>query len=447
MDDDRRWLRPYLGAIVACEILLLLAYGFFPEAALFDLDKEYNVPAWFACLQLAAVGAACLFAFEGERRDPRGAWPWSGVWVALAAGFVYLSADEMLALHERALTDILRHALPADSLLQAVLPWQIVFAPGIVVAFVVVGAMLYTRFGAAPALRRIGLAALGFWTLSFVCEGAAKPLFIPARLYRLEVGLEETAELLGGTCLLYAFAAYAVARHRGVPLPVRTVRWRSVLGVAGGLCAAAAVAIAALTLSNPGYLHRRAGDKFVDKREYARAIPAYERAVASRPDDADLWRRLGSAALRARRFDVAARAYREAATRAPGDPKLQVNLGVALHQHGDLAGAIAAYEAAVHLDPAYARAHRNLGVTLEKQGDFRAAEAQYRLAVRHDPRMADAYRYLGDLLERQDRLDEARDAWRQSLEAAPDQRNASALRRRLGEGEAASRRDPARQGP
>ena len=407
--EVRRWvLAPYAIALLIIQLALVAGYAAFPDVTLLDLDKEYNFPSWFSGLQLAAIAAACLFGFEAERRQQPRPPPLHWVWVILAAGFFYLSSDEILALHERILTDTLRQFLPADSLFQAVLPWQLIFAPAILAAFIVVSVMLYTRLGSHPRLSALGLAGLGFWTLSFVFEGAAKPFFIPARLYRLEVALEETAEMLGGTCLLLAFASYAVIAF-GQATPVRVVRWRWVLGSAAGLCLSAAVAIAGLTASNPVYLYRRAGDKFVKKHEYVRAVSAYEQAVAMRPDDAGLWRRLARATLKAERSDAAAVAYREAIALSPRDPKLQLNLGVALHRAGDFPGAIAAYEMALSIRPGYARAHKNLGVALEKHGDLEQAEAQYRLAIQHDDKMDDARRYLDNLLERRERQSKAQE--------------------------------------
>src|SRR5262249_36463944 len=162
-------------------------------------------------------------------------------------------------------------------------PWQMVFAPGILGAFIMISAMGYTRLAGRRSLLAAALGGLGLWALSFVLEGAAKPYFIPRGLYRLEVGLEESAEMLGETLLLFACARYALAAVREEIAPRELVPWRLLLGTAGGLVAAAAVAIAAVTVSNPGYLHRRAGDKFVEKHEYDSAVTAYRRALAIAP--------------------------------------------------------------------------------------------------------------------------------------------------------------------
>src|SRR5207244_4555785 len=139
----------------------------------------------------------------------------------------------------------------------------------------------------------------------FVLEGAAKPFFIARGLYRLEGGLEESAEMLGETLLLAAFASYALAAAREEIMPLEVVPWRPLLGTAGGPVAVAGVAIAAVTLSNPGYLHRRAGDKCVEKHEYDSAIRAYRRAPSIPPHDPDIVRRLGPARLASRHHAAA----------------------------------------------------------------------------------------------------------------------------------------------
>src|SRR5439155_471863 len=225
----------------------------------------------------------------------------------------------MLAIHEGVLTDVVRHVLPADSLIQAVMPWEMVFAPGILGAFIMISAMGYTRLGARRPLLAAALTGLALWAASFVLEGAAKPFFIPRGLYRLEVGLEESAEMLGETLLLAAFASYALAAARRAITPLAVVPWRPLLGTAGGLVAVA-----------------------------------------------------------------------------------------------------------VGIDPSYGRAHDNLGLALESRRDIAGAEAHFRLALGDRRVMADAHRYLGNLLERRGQLQEARQHWRQSLEADPHQHDAQA---------------------
>ena len=422
-------LRPFLVAALILETLFVIAHFLLPGSKLFDLDLEFTIPAWFSSLQLAAIGLAAFVAFEGERAcERRPALYW--LWIPLGLGFLYLSADEVLALHERVLTRELRAVLPAESLLQSVLPWQLVFAPAIVAAFTAIAVMVYTRFARLPALMTLGIAGLGFWSASFVFEGAAKPIFIPAHLYPVEVALEETCEMLGGTALLTAVCAYCVLRFQ-CAVDVAELRWTRVAGASLGFSAAAAAVIALFTVANPAYMHRRAGDKFLEWGEYDRAIEAYRQAIDVSPADADVWRRLGRAELDTRHFDDAIEAYHRAIKLDPRNAVLHNDLGVAFFHADNYEAARAAYEAALAARPDYARVHRNLGVLFEKLGDTRQAEAAYREALRDDDQMVDTHRYLGNLLAREDRLPEAIEHWRKSLELDPDQSAAASLQRMI----------------
>jgi len=435
--DGRRVLLPYLIGLLIAQALLVAAYILLPHSDFFDLDKEYNLPSLFSTLQLAAIGAASLFAFEAERGGQARRAPLVWAWPLIALGFFYLSADEMLAIHEGVLTDLVRHVLPPDSLIQAVMPWQMIFAPGILGAFTMISAMGYTRLAGRRSLLAAALVGLGLWAISFVLEGAAKPFFIPRGIYRLEVGLEESAEMLGETLVLFAFASYALAAAREEIAPREFVPWRLLIGTAGGLVATAAVAITAVTVSNPGYLHRRAGDKFVEKHEWDSAITAYQRALEIVPNDADITRRLARAQLDGRHYPEAVVSYRQAIALSPAAADLQNDLGVALQHAGKTDDAIVAYEAAIGIDAAYGRAHDNLGLALEARKDYAGAEQHYRLATGDRRIAADAHRYLGNLLERRGQLQEARQHWRESLTADPHQHDAQTLRRRIDEADRA----------
>lgn len=63
---------------------------------LFDLDQEQNIPTWFSSVLLAGL------AFGAWKLIPRRAARLTRLaYVALAAGFLFLSADEAALLHER----------------------------------------------------------------------------------------------------------------------------------------------------------------------------------------------------------------------------------------------------------------------------------------------------------------------------------------------------------
>jgi hypothetical protein len=69
-----------------------------PGGALFNLNTERNLPAWFSTLLLFAVAVAMLRGAYVEFALKLGtAWGW----LVLGVGFIYLSIDEQVRLHER----------------------------------------------------------------------------------------------------------------------------------------------------------------------------------------------------------------------------------------------------------------------------------------------------------------------------------------------------------
>jgi hypothetical protein len=70
---------------------------------MFNLDAETNLPTYFASLALAL--AALLSAGIGSVVRVRGD-RWEHHWYGLGVAFLYLSTDEMLQLHERAVEPI-----------------------------------------------------------------------------------------------------------------------------------------------------------------------------------------------------------------------------------------------------------------------------------------------------------------------------------------------------
>jgi tetratricopeptide (TPR) repeat protein len=163
----------------------------------------------------------------------------------------------------------------------------------------------------------------------------------------------------------------------------------------------------------------------LEASEPARAITAYERALAGRPDLADALNNLGRLHHEVAQADVAtpaatgsravepsiAPAPRPAATashtaavaRAESCYRLAIcaqpdialywfNLGVSVEDQGRSSEAIAAYEQAIELDPRLADAHFNLARLLEQVGRRSNDELVLRRAVRHLVRYRDLAR-------------------------------------------------------
>jgi tetratricopeptide (TPR) repeat protein len=129
-----------------------------------------------------------------------------------------------------------------------------------------------------------------------------------------------------------------------------------------------------------------------------RAMIAYERALAGRPDLADAYNNLGRVLHDQRDRGLAPAAlptcesyYRLAICADPEVALYWFNLGVSVEDQGRVSEAMAAYERALALDPTMADAHFNLARLLEAVGRKTSDELVLRRAVRHLVR----YRDLG----------------------------------------------------
>lgn len=131
----------------------------------------------------------------------------------------------------------------------------------------------------------------------------------------------------------------------------------------------------------------------LEASEPARAIAAYERAVAGCPGLADAHNNLGRLLHDAGSpgsLGAAESSYRLAICADPGVALYWFNLGVVVEDQGRRAEAIAAYEHAIQIaergeaDPAsVADAHYNLARLLELSGRRTGDELMLRRAVRH----------------------------------------------------------------
>ncbi len=131
----------------------------------------------------------------------------------------------------------------------------------------------------------------------------------------------------------------------------------------------------------------------------ARAVAAYERALAGNPDLADAYNNLGRVLHDQHDLGAAPRAlplaesYYRLALCVDADVALYwFNLGVSVEDQGRMSEAIAAYDRALAIDPSLADAHFNLARLLELVGRRTADDLILRRAVRHLVRYRDLAR-------------------------------------------------------
>jgi tetratricopeptide (TPR) repeat protein len=323
---DRVPLLPgYIATLLVVESVFVVLHFVFPAVRLVDLDREHNLPSWFSGLQLAAIGVACAAAFHREGRGRR----LRGVWALLAAGFFYLSFDEISVLHESILREETLAALSGASLLRGLPPWQIVFAPAVAGAALTLGYIFVSRLWGAPVARMAAVAGVALWGGAFIFEGTAIAVSIPQDWYRVEVALEEFCEMAGATMLLAAILTYAVGAGSGAAVAPATImpRMRWAYGLpALLLIALPVIAIGTVVFVGRGHVRISAGERLLDDGRYGDAVDAFSAAIEESPDDVRALRGLGTAAYRAGEFALAERTLAHALTLAPEDKALRNGL-------------------------------------------------------------------------------------------------------------------------
>ena len=161
---------------------------------LFHLDEEDSFPTWYSAIAL--LGAALLLGVVAARKRHQQD-RWTRHWIGLAAGFLLLSMDEIVGLHETLNTE-------TD------FSWTLVGAPVALLVFAI-----YLPFLRALPDRfrsRLLIAGMTFLTGALVVEYAQTPLsdagLIDSLGYNLAVVPEEALEMLGVVILIHALIDY-----------------------------------------------------------------------------------------------------------------------------------------------------------------------------------------------------------------------------------------------
>jgi hypothetical protein len=216
------WLA-VLGLLLAATALAVLRLKFGHDhvlgfAAMFDLDGEGGVPAWFSSMLMLACAAVLAVVGRARAGDP-----YRRHWLVLAAIFVYLSVDETIALHERLIAP-LRTLAGADGMLHYT--WVVVGGP--VVLVVGVAYLGYLRALPASTRRRFVVAgalyvagALGMEMLGGYLRARHGEAYHATVLKVVVTLLEETMEMAGLILFLSALLTH-LRTHVG-PLALRVV--------------------------------------------------------------------------------------------------------------------------------------------------------------------------------------------------------------------------------
>ncbi len=176
----------------------------------FDLNAEQTVPAWYSTALL--IVAAVITAATAVGKSVNGE-PFVGHWYGLSGIFVYLSMDEALEIHERAIEPV-SNVIPVGGLLY--FAWVV---PG-AIAVLAVG-LIYLRFLANQPrrlARNMVLAGSTYVGGALILEMVGGLLFEtygPSVQTDLVSMLEEVAEM--GGIIFYNYALVSDMMGDGIP--------------------------------------------------------------------------------------------------------------------------------------------------------------------------------------------------------------------------------------
>jgi tetratricopeptide (TPR) repeat protein len=163
----------------------------------------------------------------------------------------------------------------------------------------------------------------------------------------------------------------------------------------------------------------------------AEAIDAYQRALSGPIPDLQAHGFLADLLLDAQRYDEAVAHYRAYLAAFPGRTAALSNMGIALASSHKTDEALAVLRNAVEADPSNGQARVNLAQVLLDVGQIQAAEKEARQVVALTPRNPLGYDLLGQALAMQKNWPEARRAFEQALQIAPNYTPARENLRRL----------------
>jgi tetratricopeptide (TPR) repeat protein len=170
---------------------------------------------------------------------------------------------------------------------------------------------------------------------------------------------------------------------------------------------------------NHGWAHWRLGIVLRKRGKSDQAIDHLQQAVRYSRPAAWIQTELARALQDRQRWEEAIQCYREAARLDPDNPWTHHDLGMALNTPDRQDEAIVHFQKAVSLNPDVVEARTNLGFALLARNRPAEAVEHLRAAVAMEPNDSTTQQALRTALIRVGSLDEARAAWKKTLDAGP----------------------------
>jgi tetratricopeptide (TPR) repeat protein len=153
---------------------------------------------------------------------------------------------------------------------------------------------------------------------------------------------------------------------------------------------------------------------------FGEALPAFERAIALKPDYAEAHNGRGIALANSQRSGEAVSSFDKAIALKPDYAEAYNNYGLVLQDLNRFDEALAQFDKAIALKPNDARIHKNRGAVLQDLKRLEESVRSYDLAIALKPDYTDAFNNRGAVLNELTRLDEAIDSFGKALTLNPD---------------------------
>lgn len=208
-----------------------LSWG--PARALFNMDAEVSIPAWFSSIQLFVTGSILFVASRNNQRKQHVS---SSFLIAGSFFFIFLSADEGAAIHEN-LTVIAKKLEICWLLFKGNHGAWITVYFIVAIAVVLLAArhfrLLWRYFRHETQIALSGAIAfvtggVGFEIISYLLLRSG---FTP-NLYKVEVACEEFLEISGVSIILYAvlFLSITISTKSPILEPEEITEYMQPLG-------------------------------------------------------------------------------------------------------------------------------------------------------------------------------------------------------------------------
>ena len=173
---------------------------------------------------------------------------------------------------------------------------------------------------------------------------------------------------------------------------------------------------------NDPYLQNDIGLAFYGKRKYDRAIRHYKKALDLQPDYAPAMNNLGNAYMAQERWDSAIEYYEKALdSTLYATPHFPLsNLGAVYYMKKDYRQSEKYYLEALELKADFVQALRGIGRTYMAIGRYDDAIFRLKKAVRIHPEVAVLHYELGNAYRRAGYRRDAREAYNQAIQLAPE---------------------------